>query len=441
MSPGNTATLYDGMSYPFIRFWHHKANASFVGCLKQTVHHGNRDWHQGEVVLIRKADKLRCDVVKAWLMIHLLPVMAKGIECIVLLAVAKHVDLEDTQFGSRWKRGVHDALAVVYEFLKTHKNWHPALLSMDVEGGFDRLDIDLLADLLVARDCPSGYVSRIWHWASQRGVRFNFNGHIFSEYFFSKGIPQGSPLSPFLFGVYVVDIFRPQLQYCPSLRSITVSYVDDAGIVLAADSQEMVRGELERVFDECTVVAKGRGMDFSGPKTKWIGFGDEVWGPCRLDGVQVSAVNDLRVLGMRFACDGSMRNHVDYWLQGGLEVRGRIGALARRFGGESGIGAWEVMRLVQGAYLPMVEYGLEFVADDLVAIKKIEVHVRDCLGHCLGCPYDWQITSCIRNVVYLLLLFGRHTTEHGLPSGFSTIGTVTIYRGMVGLDRMGACPV
>jgi len=55
-------------------------------------------------------------------MIHLLPVMAKVVERMVLLAVAKHVDLEDTQFGSRPKRGVHDALAVVYEFLKTRKN-------------------------------------------------------------------------------------------------------------------------------------------------------------------------------------------------------------------------------------------------------------------------------------------------------------------------------
>jgi len=165
-----------------------------------------------------------------------------------------------------------------------------------------------------------------------------------------------------------------------------VSYVDDAGIVVAADSQDMVRGELERVFDECTVVAKGRGMDFSTLKRKWIGFGEEVWGPCRLGGVQVSGVSDLRVLGMRFACDGSMLNHVDYWLQRGLEVWGRIGALARRFGGEGGIGAWEVMRLVQGAYLLMVEYGLEFVADDLVAIKKIEVHVRDCLRSLFRMP-------------------------------------------------------
>ena len=138
------------------------------------------------------------------------------------------------------------------------------------------MDIDLLADLLVARGCPSEYVSWIRHWASQRRVRFNFNGRISSEYFLSKGIPQRYPLSAFLFGVYVADIFRPQLPYSPSLRSIMVRYVDDAGIVVAADSQEMVRGELETVFDECTGVAKGRGMDFGGLKRKWIGFVDEV---------------------------------------------------------------------------------------------------------------------------------------------------------------------
>jgi len=89
---------------------------------------------------------------------------------------------------------------------------------------------------------------------------------------------------------------------------------------------------------------------------------------------------------MRFACDGSMRNDIDYWLQRGVEVRGHIGTLARRFRGQGGIGACEVMRLVQGAYLPMVEYGLEFVADDLVAIKKIEVPVWDCLRSLFRMP-------------------------------------------------------
>jgi len=386
MSPGNTATSYEGMSYPFIRFWARKARLSFVRCLEDAVRFGNEDWHLGEVVLIRKADKPRYDVVKGWRMIHLLPVMAKVVERMVLLEVVKHVELEQTQFGSRRKRGTHDSCALIYEFLKAHEGYCTALLSMDVEGGFDRINMDLLADFLSARGCPIDLVLWIRHWATQRRIQFRFNGRISREYTLSKGIPQGSPLSPFLFGVYVADIFRPRLQVSPSCRSMVGSYVDDGLIGVAGDSVRMVKNRLEEVFRGCVETAEGRGMGFSGLKTKWIGFGQHDWGMLELNGVEVENEDDLRVLGMRFAKDGKMGRHVDYWLKRGLGVRARIGALGRRFGGFGGLGAWEIMRLVQGAYLPTVEYGLEFVMDDPVAVRKIDVHVRDCLRSLFRMP-------------------------------------------------------
>jgi len=175
MSPSNTATSYDGMSYPFLRFWFCKARASFIGCIEQAIWHGNKDWYQADVVLIRKAAKPRYNVVKGWRMIYLLPVMARVTDRMVLLEVAKHLELEDTQFGSRRKRGCHDTCAVLSEFLKANSGFCTALLSMNIEGGFDRIDMDLMADFLVARGCPNMFVNWIQHWAGQRRIRFSFN--------------------------------------------------------------------------------------------------------------------------------------------------------------------------------------------------------------------------------------------------------------------------
>jgi len=155
MSPSNTASSFDGMSYPLARFWYRKAPALFTACLEQSLRCGNRDWHRGEVILIRKANKPGYDVVKGWRMIHLLPVMSKIMERMVLVGIAEHIELEDTQFGCRRKRGVHDAMAVIYEFLHHHRDYKTALLSMDVEGGFDRINMDMMADFLVAHGCPA----------------------------------------------------------------------------------------------------------------------------------------------------------------------------------------------------------------------------------------------------------------------------------------------
>jgi len=67
----------------------------------------------------------------------------------------------------------------------------------------------------------------------------------------------------------------------------------------------------------------------------------------------LEAVDDLRVLGFRFNMYGNFSAHVDYWLKRGLEVRGRISAMGRRFG-EGAILAWGTHRLIQAAYLPTV---------------------------------------------------------------------------------------
>jgi hypothetical protein len=183
--------------------------------LDHGLRHDIQDWHRAEVVLIPKADKPRYDIAKSWRMIHLLPAMAKVVERVVLLRLAACLDLGNTQFGSRRKRGVHDAMAVVFEFLKHNEGYRRLLLSMDVEGGFDNIDINLLSDFLIARGCPPALRDWVRRWTMNRSVRFRFNGRVSRVYHVNKGVPQGSPLSPFLFGAYVADIFHPRLRYSP----------------------------------------------------------------------------------------------------------------------------------------------------------------------------------------------------------------------------------
>ena len=151
-SPTNPGPGLDDIGYPFIRYWWKEK----PDCLRRLIDHGLTndvpDWHSAEVVLIPKADKPRYGIVKSWRMIHLRPTIAKVVERIVLLRIAKHVVLGLTQFGSRCKRGVHDAMSVVFEFLRHNEGFKYAMLSMDVEGGFDNINIDLLCDILATRN-------------------------------------------------------------------------------------------------------------------------------------------------------------------------------------------------------------------------------------------------------------------------------------------------
>jgi len=84
-------------------------------------------------------------------MIHLLPVVAKIAERVVLIKLAAQVELGETQYGSRRRRGVHDAVVTIFEFIKLDEGWATTMVSMDIKGGFDNIDTDLLIQFLQAR--------------------------------------------------------------------------------------------------------------------------------------------------------------------------------------------------------------------------------------------------------------------------------------------------
>ena len=153
-SPRNTASGIDQMSYPLLRLWFKKDRKSATETFEYLLRYGCEDWHSAETVLIKKGDKERYDVVKSWRMIHLLPTMAKTAERIVLKKIAHHVRLEETQYRSRKNRSTHDAMKQMMEFLEHNKYLERGIVSMDVEGGFDKVDIDILSDIMSYRECP-----------------------------------------------------------------------------------------------------------------------------------------------------------------------------------------------------------------------------------------------------------------------------------------------
>ena len=385
--PRDTSPGFDGVTYPFLRWLRGKYPFEFDAMVLHSLMNDHPDFHVGEVVLIHKAAKPRYDIVKSWRMIALLPTFSKLLERIVLVRLAACLELGETQFGSRRKRGVDDAVATVLEFLDHNKGLERMLVSMDVEGGFDKLDKGLLRSFLMARGCPVGLGDWIGRWCEGRVVRFRFNGRISRDYGISRGILQGSPLSPFVFGAYVADVLTPRLRYGPSVWVIVISYVDDAVIAVAADSQTLAMYIAAEVFEDCCRVAGARGLGFAALKTEWIGLGDLPWDPLSLEQNEVVPVEDMRVLSYRFNRYLNWSAHVGYWLKRGLVVRNRISAVTRRFGDVGGAGAWEAFRLIQGAYLPTVYFGLEFVTDCSQYVGRIQVHVNDTLRHVFRLPF------------------------------------------------------
>ena len=60
----------------------------------------------------------------------------------------------------------------------------------------------------------------------------------------NRGVPQGSPLSSFLFGVYVADMFKSRICCRLDLRRMVLSYVDDRVILVSTESKEETKQQL-----------------------------------------------------------------------------------------------------------------------------------------------------------------------------------------------------
>jgi len=413
-SPGNTAGGIDGMSYPLLRFFWEKHKSSMMGMVKSLVRTDTEDWHKSSCVLIKKGDKDRYDVAKSWRIIHLLPCMAKVTERVILAKLAKTVTLEESQFGSRKRRSTGDAMKVILDFMEYHKGKKCGMITMDVEGGFDKVNIDILSDILTARGCPRDVNLWIRRWAGRRSVRFRFNRRVSRQYWTNQGVPQGSPLSPYLFGIYVSDVFRPRISTRMAVASITMSYDDDGTVLAATSSLESTKDELVKGYNECSMVARNRGMGFSPAKVDWMGIGIGEWGDLTVNGNVKKMVKEIRVLGYRLDCEGKMGKHVEYWAERGVDVRRRIAAIGRRYGSEGGIGSWECLRLIKGAYLPTIYYGLEFIRHDEKLMKKVQVHVNDTIRSLIRAPFGLANSIMLAETgIPLAAITGRYMERRG----------------------------
>lgn len=221
----------------------HKIHPSSLSTIYTDVLHSGLhppSWRLATVVPLPEANKPAYTHPRSWRSIHFLSVVSKTLERIVLRCL-QHSDDPDyptppmglSQFGSRARLGTSNAMQCL---LRWRENAHSlgyftTLISADIEGGLDKVYPRTLGDTHL----DPRYVPWIQNWAANRTMRFHHNNRLDPKiYTANRGIPQGSPLSPFLFGAYVKKLTQHRILANPNSSRLVFSNVDDVLICLSS---------------------------------------------------------------------------------------------------------------------------------------------------------------------------------------------------------------
>jgi hypothetical protein len=171
------------------------------------------------------------------------------VEKVVAIMLSDHCEREGKfhpgQFGSHRQRSVVDAVGVLMATVQ--KAWSrgrvAAALCMDVEAAFPSVAKDCLAKKMRAMSADECLVRWMLDFMADRKVRVVVDGQEGEEMKVTTGLPQGSPVLPVLFAIYMADIHETVERPNHGIRSL--SFVNDVTWIVEAESVPSLVRRLE----------------------------------------------------------------------------------------------------------------------------------------------------------------------------------------------------
>ena len=219
----------------------------------------------------------------------------------------------------------------------TLSNSPVALLSLDQEKAFDRVEWSFMRDTLLAMGLGPSFVSWVDLFYCNVQSCVDVNGHLSSFFPLSRGVRQGCPLSPLLY-VLVAEVLAFNIRVNPRIIGLSLpgsmsplpvisQYVDDTSLVVTSDDS------ITATFDTYSLFEKGSGAKLNQSKSKGLWLGSWVgrtnppvvldWSPSKLKilGVYLGR-GDLEEANWRPRID-AVENVLLSWRQRSLSFQGR----------------------------------------------------------------------------------------------------------------------
>jgi hypothetical protein len=206
-----------------------------------------------------------------------LSTIGKAIETLIAKRIGKAADENhlhpDTQMGARAGRSTEMALELLTRQIHTiwSSKWHVAtLLLVDISGAFDIVNPIRLLDILRKKRFPYWIVRWVQAFITTWNTTLVIQGHETPPFQVEVGVPQGSPLSPILFLLYIAELH--EIYNCPREGLLGIGFSDDTNLLAYSKSIEANCRNLEYVHEKLLQWAQKHRMKFAPRKYELIHF-------------------------------------------------------------------------------------------------------------------------------------------------------------------------
>jgi hypothetical protein len=229
-------------------------------------------WRQATGAILAKPDKPDYSIPKAYRIISLLNCLGKVSERILAKRLSLMAEdgplLHDSQMGGRRKKSAVDTAMLLTNFVEKNKarKQKSSVVFLDVKGAFDHVAKGRLLQTMHSLSLPQSLIDWTQTFLEERSIRLAFDGQIedFSEV--ETGVPQGSPISPILFLIYIRDLFQNLKDVYP------LSYIDDIALATSSTSWNKNVKVLQREVKKLTQTGQSQAIQFDLAKTELLHF-------------------------------------------------------------------------------------------------------------------------------------------------------------------------
>ena len=281
-------------------------------------------------------------------------------------------------------------------------------LFLDIKGGFDNVNPSTLCNMLKAKGVNPYLVSWTRSFLTGRLCQLLYQGSpkIFARV--SVGTPQGSPVSPLLFVIYVSRLHSEVPQ------GLTLSYVDDFGLTASSMSYRQNIQLLQKRYAVLKAMGARLGVGFSIPKTELIHWrtkrdrGPLSRSPIHLDGSVFHPKDEVRWLGYRFTPSISTTLHFTKRL---AKAQAAFVAVKRLSPPGMGLPPFLCHRLASSLLFPILSYGADTFEPTIHMTRKLTAFwhkVQRWTTNCFACsPVDILTVEACLPPINLLLTYKR----------------------------------